>query len=79
VCSSDLNKRAVQSEKLKLPLTADYNAIAQLSLEAREKLARFQPLDLAQAKRLSGVTPADVQVLQVLLTAGKIPLLSVTV
>lgn len=73
------NKRAVQSEKLKLPLTADYHAIAQLSLEAREKLTRFQPLDLAQAKRLSGVTPADVQVLQVLLTAGKIPLLSVTV
>jgi tRNA uridine 5-carboxymethylaminomethyl modification enzyme len=73
------NKRAVQSEKLKLPLTADYYAIAQLSLEAREKLSRFQPLDLAQAKRLSGVTPADVQVLQVLLTAGKLPLLQTTV
>jgi tRNA uridine 5-carboxymethylaminomethyl modification enzyme len=68
------NKRAVLSEKLKLPINADYYAIAQLSLEAREKLARFQPLDLAQANRLSGVNPSDVQVLQVLLSAGKLPL-----
>jgi tRNA uridine 5-carboxymethylaminomethyl modification enzyme len=73
------NARLGQAEKIKLPLEADYAAIEQLSMEAREKLARFKPTDLAQAGRLAGVNPADVQVLQVLLRSGRLPLLSTPV
>ena len=68
------NQRVQNAEKVKLPLNVDYNAIHQLSLEAREKLSKFCPVDLAQAKRISGVNPSDVQIVQVLLTSGRLPL-----
>ena len=37
----------------------DYFAISHLRTEARQKLARIQPVNVAQASRISGVTPAD--------------------
>ncbi|XVJ50633.1 MAG: tRNA uridine-5-carboxymethylaminomethyl(34) synthesis enzyme MnmG [Vampirovibrio sp.] len=72
------NNRVQQAEKVKLPLRVDYQAIQQLSLEAREKLSRFRPLDLAQAKRIAGVNPSDIHIIQVLLSAGRLPLLEAT-
>ena len=68
------NQRVQNAEKVKLPLQVDYHAIQQLSLEAREKLSKFRPVDLAQAKRISGVNPSDVQIVQVLLSAGRLPM-----
>jgi tRNA uridine 5-carboxymethylaminomethyl modification enzyme len=38
-----------------------------LRIEAREKLEKIRPLDLAQASRISGITPADIAVLTVYL------------
>lgn len=43
----------------RIPECFDYAAISHLRTEARQKLARIQPVDLAQASRISGVTPAD--------------------
>ena len=43
----------------RIPERFDYSSIAHLRTEARQKLARIQPVDLAQASRISGVTPAD--------------------
>lgn len=43
-----------------IPASLDYATIRQLRTEAREKLARIRPLTLAQASRISGITPADV-------------------
>jgi tRNA uridine 5-carboxymethylaminomethyl modification enzyme len=43
----------------RIPERFDYTAISHLRTEARQKLARIQPVDLAQASRISGVTPAD--------------------
>lgn len=43
-----------------IPATFDYTRINQLRTEAREKLARVRPVTLAQASRISGITPADV-------------------
>ncbi|HUS73837.1 MAG TPA: tRNA uridine-5-carboxymethylaminomethyl(34) synthesis enzyme MnmG [Sedimentisphaerales bacterium] len=48
-----------------IPLDLDYNGITHLRAEAKEKLSVFRPSTLAQASRISGVTPADIMVLQV--------------
>ena len=50
-----------------LPPDLDYRSIAGLRLEARQKLERIRPLNLGQASRVSGVSPADVAVLMVCL------------
>jgi tRNA uridine 5-carboxymethylaminomethyl modification enzyme len=65
--------RLEASEDTPLPEAIDYKAINQLRLEAREKLDRLRPATLGQARRISGVNPSDVQVLQVLLRAGRWP------
>jgi tRNA uridine 5-carboxymethylaminomethyl modification enzyme len=44
----------------RIPLAFDYSAILHLRAEAREKLSRIRPITLAQASRISGITPADV-------------------
>jgi tRNA uridine 5-carboxymethylaminomethyl modification enzyme len=44
----------------RIPASFDYAAIRQLRTEAREKLLRVRPVTLAQASRISGITPADV-------------------
>ena len=52
-------------ERRKIPAELDYNVIQGLRLEAREKLSAIRPLDLGQASRISGVSPADVAALMI--------------
>lgn len=76
-----IKKQLAQVEKMRaleekrLPDGVDYAAILGLSLEAREKLARIKPLNIGQASRISGVSPADVSVLLIWLeqNRGKYP------
>ncbi len=56
-------KEARRMEEKKMPENIDYNEVEGLRLEARQKLNEHKPLTLAQASRISGVTPADVTVL----------------
>jgi tRNA uridine 5-carboxymethylaminomethyl modification enzyme len=49
----------------RIPAHFDYQRITQLRREAREKLLRIRPTTLAQASRISGITPADVALLMV--------------
>jgi len=54
---------ARKAESRLLPRDADYGAIAGLRLEARQKLAEIRPMNVGQASRISGVSPADIAVL----------------
>ena len=55
----------------RIPADFDFQAVAHLRAEAREKFARVRPVDLAQAGRISGITPADLAVLMVHLVGGQ--------
>ena len=56
-----------KTEKKLIPEDIDYDDVLSLRLEARQKLKQFKPLNIGQASRISGVTPADVSVLLVYL------------
>lgn len=61
----DLVNRMRQLEDLEIPEHFDYQRIISLGSEAREKLNRVRPKTLGQASRISGINPADVQILMV--------------
>ena len=56
-----------------LPPDMDYLGIQGLRLEARQKLDKIRPLNLGQASRVSGVSPADVTALMIYLEKGAAP------
>ena len=55
------------SEKILIPDNFDFLTVKGLRRESSEKLDRIKPQTLAQASRVSGVNPADISVLMVLL------------
>lgn len=56
---SEVEKQHRMAEK-RIPSSFDYSSIGPLRNEAREKLTKIRPLNLDQAKRISGITPADI-------------------
>ncbi|MBQ0148151.1 MAG: tRNA uridine-5-carboxymethylaminomethyl(34) synthesis enzyme MnmG, partial [Flavobacteriaceae bacterium] len=50
-------------ENLKIPTNIDYSIMGSMSIEARQKLDKIRPATVAQASRISGVSPADISVL----------------
>ena len=58
-------QKLVRLEGIKIPDHFDFSKLQSLSLEAREKLEDIRPVNIAQASRISGVNPADINVLLV--------------
>lgn len=58
-------------EKIKIPQNLVYDEMPALSLEIKEKLSKFRPMNLGHASRISGVTPAAISILMVYLKKFK--------
>ena len=54
-------------EEKQIPVDINYDAVLNLSLEAKQKLSQIRPLTIAQASRISGINPADISVLLIYL------------
>lgn len=68
----ELVQKFAQLDKVKLPAEMDYNSLVSLSKEAREKLTKIKPTNLGQASRISGVNPADIAALMILLQQNRL-------
>ena len=60
-----LADKIMRLENIRIPDDFDFSAVQSLSTECRIKLARYKPRTIAQASRISGVSPADISVLLV--------------
>ena len=64
-------KRQIQqykkADERRIPEDIDYDSIANIRIEARQKLSKFRPETIAQASEIQGISPADIQVLLVYL------------
>ena len=63
----ELADKMIRLENIRIKGKFDYNAIQSLSTEARQKLTRINPETMAQASRIPGVSPSDINVLLVLM------------
>ncbi len=64
-------EKAKKNENLEIPKDFDYQSVKGLRLEAIQKLSKIRPLNIGQASRISGVSPADIAVLCVLVKMKK--------
>ena len=62
----ELAQKMQRLENIRIKGRFDYNSIDSLSTEARQKLTAIQPETIAQASRIPGVSPSDINVLMVL-------------
>ena len=60
-----LADKLLRLERLSIPTDFDFDKVTGLSIECRQKLKRYKPGTIAQASRISGVSPADISVLLV--------------
>ena len=58
-------EKIARLEDLKIPQDFDFDKVSGLTIECRQKLLRYKPTTIAQASRISGVSPADISVLLV--------------
>jgi len=59
-------------EKIRIPPELDYLSVRGLRRESALKLADLKPVTLGQASRISGVNPADISILMVLIGSGRV-------
>jgi tRNA uridine 5-carboxymethylaminomethyl modification enzyme len=64
-------KRQAQAEHQRIPISIAFDAIEGLRAEAMEMLQRFRPATMGQARRLAGITPADMTLVAVAIHRGR--------
>jgi tRNA uridine 5-carboxymethylaminomethyl modification enzyme len=64
-------EKAKEDEKIKIPKWLNYDLCKAVRYESREKLKKFRPETLSQAKKISGVNPADIAVLATIIKRGR--------
>ena len=64
---NELADKLNRLENVKLPKDFDFQSLKSLSYESREKLNKYHPETLGQASRISGISPADINVLAIFL------------
>lgn len=64
-------ERALKLENKAIPADFDYHSVKEISSEAIEKLTKVKPANIGQAARISGVSPADINVLMIALELKK--------
>lgn len=62
---TSIAEKIARLEDLKIPQGFDFDKVSGLTIECRQKLLRYKPTTIAQASRISGVSPADISVLLV--------------
>lgn len=65
-------ERTQRLAEKQIPASFDFAVIRQLRVEAREKLVKIRPVTLAQAARISGITPADLALVRVYLDGNRV-------
>ena len=60
-----LADKMMRLEDLLIPEDFDFDRVSGLSIECRQKLKKYSPRTIAQASRISGVSPSDISVLLV--------------
>ena len=60
-----LADKIMRLEYINIPENFDFDKVESLSIECRQKLKKYAPRTIAQASRISGVSPADISVLLV--------------
>ena len=61
----DVAEKILRLENVKIPEDFDFDSVSGLTIECRQKLLRYRPTTIAQASRISGVSPSDISVLLV--------------
>ena len=59
--------KMLRLENIKIQGVFDYDKLTQITIEARQKLKKINPTTLAQASRIPGVSPSDINVMLILL------------
>jgi tRNA uridine 5-carboxymethylaminomethyl modification enzyme len=68
----ELNRRLDRKQNQRIPDGLDYQKIAGLRSEARQKLSSLRPTSLGQAARISGITPSDISILHIWLNRNSL-------
>jgi tRNA uridine 5-carboxymethylaminomethyl modification enzyme len=69
---SEQNQRLDRKQNQKIPNGLDYDKIAGLRSETRQKLSSLRPTSLGQAARISGITPSDISILHIWLNRNSL-------
>jgi len=69
---SEQNQRLDRKRNQKIPDGLDYDKVAGLRSETRQKLSSFRPISLGQAARISGITPSDISILHIWLNRNSL-------